>query len=115
MGTWRGVVHNQDVTLKDLFDRVVQLNENVVAIAEVQKELQELLRNPPQERKSYSPAEAAEELSRKPYTVREWCRLGRINAKKRPTGRGDAEEWEISAEEVERIRNHGLLPIPAKY
>ena len=63
----------------------------------------------------YSPVEVAEILRKKPYTVREWCRLGRIHARKRPIGRGDADEWEVSAEELERYQNHGLLPIPSKY
>ena len=63
----------------------------------------------------YSPVEVAEILGKKPYTVREWCRLQRVEARKRPTGRGDADEWEISHDELERIKNHGLLPIPAKY
>lgn len=64
---------------------------------------------------AYSPAEAATILGKRPYTVREWCRLQRINATKRPVGRGAAEEWEISLEEVERIQNHGLLPTPKRY
>ena len=64
---------------------------------------------------SYSPAEVAQALDKKPYTVREWCRLKRINAIKRPYGRGASDEWEISHEELERIQAHGLLPIPAKY
>ena len=63
----------------------------------------------------YSPLEIAEILGKKPYTVREWCRLQRVEARKRPTGRGDADEWEISHDELDRIKNHGLLPIPAKY
>ena len=63
----------------------------------------------------YSPLEIAEILGKKPYTVREWCRLQRVEARKRPTGRGDADEWEISHDELERIKNHGLLPIPTKY
>jgi hypothetical protein len=62
----------------------------------------------------YSPAEAAKILGKRPYTVREWCRFGRINARKRPGGRGDAAEWEVSAEEIERYRDHGLLPIPKR-
>jgi len=66
-------------------------------------------------KESYSPAEVAQILDKKPYTVREWCRLRRINAVKRPCGRGASEEWEISHEEVERIKAHGLLPVPAKY
>ena len=61
-------------------------------------------------KEAYTAAEVAELLGKRPYTVREWCRLGRVNAHKRPVGRGDAKEWEISAEEVERIENHGLLP-----
>ena len=60
----------------------------------------------------FSPAEAAEILGKRPFTVREWCRLGRINARKRPGGRGGTTEWEVSAEEIERYKNHGLLPIP---
>ena len=60
---------------------------------------------------SYTPVEVADLLGKRPFTVREWCRNGRINATKRSTGRGDALEWEISHEELERIRNHGLLPL----
>ena len=63
----------------------------------------------------YSPSEVATLLGKAPFTVREWCRLGRINARKRPTGRGDADEWEISHEEVERYKNHSLLPLRTKY
>ena len=67
------------------------------------------------EKEYYSTAEVAEMLGKRPYTVREWCRLRRIDASKREVGRGDAEEWEISHEELARYRNHGLLPIPTKY
>jgi len=62
-------------------------------------------------KESYTPVEVAELLGKRPFTVREWCRNERINATKRSTGRGDALEWEISREELERIRNHGLLPL----
>lgn len=63
----------------------------------------------------FTPVEVAEMVGKRPYTVREWCRLRRIDARKRPGGRGDADEWEISAIEVDRYLNHGLLPIPTKY
>jgi hypothetical protein len=78
-------------------------------------ELRERLALPTSTKEAYSPAEAAKLLGRRPYTVREWCRLGRIKAKKRPCGRGAATSWEISHGEIERIQNHGLLPIPKRY
>ncbi len=62
----------------------------------------------------YSTKEAAELLGKRPYTVREWCRLGRINAEKAEFGRGLDEEWRISHEEIERIRNQGLLTVKAE-
>ena len=75
----------------------------------------EELREPAPSRETYSPTEAAEILGKRPYTVREWCRLRRIKAKKRACGRGGAAAWEITADEIERIRNHGLLALPKRY
>jgi len=79
------------------------------------QEIQDLLVQKQSNKEAYSPVEVAEILGKKAYTVREWCRLMRINARKRPYGRGGADEWEISHEELERIKAHGLLPIPTKY
>ena len=58
----------------------------------------------------YTPAEIGQLLGKAEFTVREWCRLGRIHARKKPCGRGVAGEWIISTEELTRIRNEGLLP-----
>jgi hypothetical protein len=54
--------------------------------------------------------EVAALLKKTPYTVREWCRERRINATKRAERRGGAELWNISAAEVTRYRDEGLLP-----
>jgi hypothetical protein len=60
----------------------------------------------------YSTAEVAEALQRAEYTVREWCRQGRIRARKKPCGRGKGGEWLVAHEELARLRNEGLLPFP---
>jgi hypothetical protein len=60
----------------------------------------------------YAIAEAAEMLGKAEFTVREWCRLGRIQAQKRPCGRGRSREWMIAHAELVRIQNEGLLPQP---
>jgi hypothetical protein len=60
----------------------------------------------------YSTAEVAQLLGKAEFTVREWCRLARVNARKRACGRGQTQEWVISHTELERIRNEGLLPQP---
>jgi hypothetical protein len=60
----------------------------------------------------YSTAEVAGLLRRAEFTVREWCRLGRIHAEKRRCGRGRTKEWMVSRTELERVRNEGLLPLP---
>lgn len=59
----------------------------------------------------YSTTEIAEILDRADYTVREWCRQGRIRAKKKPCGRGKGGEWLVSHEELTRLKNEGLLPL----
>jgi hypothetical protein len=58
----------------------------------------------------YTTAEVAKLLSKAEFTVREWCRLGRVQAQKKRCGRGISSEWIISHEELTRIRNEGLLP-----
>jgi len=58
----------------------------------------------------YDTATAAGILGKSAYSVREWCRLGRVRAEKRTCGRGTAKEWMISHEELMRIKSKGLLP-----
>ena len=65
----------------------------------------------------YSTDEVASLLGKAEFTVREWCRLGRIHAEKRNSGRGKFQSWIISHAELQRFqregllnRRHGLLP-----
>jgi hypothetical protein len=44
------------------------------------------------------------------FTVREWCRLGRVRAEKRMSGRGAYPAWCISHAETLRYQREGLLP-----
>lgn len=59
----------------------------------------------------YTTQEVATLLKKRPYTVREWCRLGRVVGEKTYSGRGCDEEWRISHAELTRIQNEGLLPL----
>jgi hypothetical protein len=58
----------------------------------------------------YSTAEAAGVLGKAEFTVREWCRLGRVHAEKRGSGRGKYQSWVLSHAELQRIQKEGLLP-----
>jgi len=62
----------------------------------------------------YTTAEIANIVGKAEYTVREWCRQGRIRAKKKPCGRGKGGEWLISHEELTRLKNEGLLPFQSQ-
>jgi hypothetical protein len=98
--------------LWDAIDRIEVMLKGMTALL---NELVAFSRSNAVTKAAYSVSEAAAVLGKRPYTVREWCRLQRINATKRPWGRGNDHEWEISNEEIERIQNHGLLPIPKRY
>ena len=60
----------------------------------------------------YTTAEVAESLQRAEWTVREWCRTGRVISRKAALRSRQQSEWIISHEELQRIRNEGLLPDP---
>lgn len=61
-------------------------------------------------REWYGTDEFAERVGKAEFTVREWCRHGRIRAEKRRSGRGAFRSWAISHEEFLRYQREGLLP-----
>lgn len=86
-------------------------HEEIASRLERIENLLSVLTSQEQQKEYYSTSEVAEILDRAEFTVREWCRLGRIWAEKRQCGRGTSKEWMISHEELQRIRNQGLLPL----
>lgn len=58
----------------------------------------------------YTTDEVAAILGKAEFTVREWCRLGRVNAEKRYSGRGRYQAWVVSLGELKRLEREGLLP-----
>ena len=49
-------------------------------------------------------------VGKSPFTCREWCRLGRIQAKKKLSGRGAYARWVVPHAELLRYQREGLLP-----
>ena len=92
----------------DLVGRIEQLVNRLDRIEPV---LMMLVRQRPT-RDWYGTQELAEILGRAEFTVREWCRLGRVRAEKRACGRGRTREWMVSHTELLRLQGEGLLPVP---
>ncbi len=61
-------------------------------------------------REWYTTEEFAGRVGKAEFTVREWCRHGRIHAEKRKSGRGASCSWAISHDELLRYQREGLLP-----
>jgi hypothetical protein len=57
----------------------------------------------------YGTEEVAQIVGKAEFTVREWCRNGRVHAQKKGSGRGKYQSWVISHEELQRLQREGLL------
>ena len=86
------------------------LEEFAESFAQIRADLA-LLKQQHTVKEAYTTKEIAEMLGKQEYTVREWCRLGRIAAKKLPNGRGNEGEWRIPHEELIRYQTEGLSPL----
>lgn len=89
-------------------------DEVLMRLHRIEQQLEQLLRTKAV-KDWYTTAEVAAIVGKAEFTVREWCRLRRVSAEKRPCGRGAAQEWIVSHEELTRLRNEGLLPDPLRY
>jgi hypothetical protein len=58
----------------------------------------------------YTTQEFANAVGKAEFTIREYCRLGRLRAEKRRSGRGAYPQWVISNAELLRFQREGLLP-----
>jgi hypothetical protein len=89
------------------------MNDIVERLDRIEQVLQLLVaRN--QKKDFYTTDEISKILNKAPFTVREWCRHGRLNAQKRRGGRGQWPEWVINHDEIVRYQKEGLLPVPKR-
>jgi hypothetical protein len=58
----------------------------------------------------YTTRQFGQVVGRSEFTIREYCRLGRLKAEKRQSGRGAYPQWVLSHAELERYQREGLLP-----
>lgn len=92
------------VGFQQLHDLILDLKEHM---ARLEDRLPEKVGETPQ---VFSVIEAAKLLRRKPFTVREWCRQGRIRCHRAESGRGPYTEWRIPMESIRAYQANGLLP-----
>jgi hypothetical protein len=58
----------------------------------------------------YEIEEFAKLVGKSCFTCREWCRLGRVGAQKKLSGRGAYARWVVPHAELLRYQKEGLLP-----
>lgn len=92
-------VSQKDEVVMTLEDRLARIESLLTVLVEVQ-----------QVKEWYSVGEFARIVGRSAFTCRQWCRLGRIEARKKASGRGAHTAWAIAHTELERFRREGLLP-----
>ncbi len=92
--------------MTDQQERGLEFREWLIRVESL---LHEVLEHHPT-REWYSTVQFAAEVGLAEFTVREHCRLGRLNAEKKKSGRGAHASWAISRVELQRYQREGLLP-----
>jgi hypothetical protein len=87
-----------------------RVGERLVAIESALAELRDLVTRQQGAKSWYATEEIARILGKAEFTVREWCRLGRVQGAKQGSGRGKYQAWVVSHAELLRIQRDGLLP-----
>lgn len=93
-----------------LEERLDNLESKLGVLEKIESMLQVLVERQ-QIREWYTTAEFARAVGKAEFTIREYCRLGRLHSEKRQSGRGAYPQWVLSHAELERYRRNGLLPI----
>lgn len=83
--------------MNSLEDRLTRIEAMLAALVEGQ-----------QVREWHSVEQVARIVGRSEFTVREWCRRGRIQATKKGSGRGAHAAWAIAHDELLRLQREGL-------
>jgi transposase len=100
------------ITLNTAAPHLIDWSVLLAKLTKIEEALAEL-RSEQTIRDWYSTDEVAKLLGKAEFTVREWCRLGRVHAEKRGSGRGAFKAWVISHTELQRFQREGLLPQPS--
>jgi hypothetical protein len=103
-------VQAQRESLSAVLRVLLSIDERLGRCEAMVSDLHQLAKDTTPAKDWYSVKEVSEILGKAEFTVREWCRLGRVNAAKRDCGRGNSQEWIVSLDELKRIQNEGLLP-----
>ena len=88
-----------DETIQHLFARLERIEAALTLLAQRQTV-----------KEWYTTEEVARLVGKAEFTVREWCRHGRLKAEKRMSGRGAYPAWVISHAELQRYQREGLSP-----
>jgi len=78
--------------------------DNILAMLAVVVEKQQV-------REWYTTHEFAKTVGKAEFTIRSYCRMARLRAEKRVSGRGAHAAWVISHAEMLRYQREGLLPV----